>query len=136
MNRKLSLILLLFSFAGMSLLAQQTSYSLDPSSSFSVVGTSTMHDWTATTSDITGEISLENSLSSLENSPEGNAVGSVSLDIPVASLDGGRGKIMNDKIKKALKATEHPSIQYNLSSGTLSEVGTEEAGIFTLSTTG
>ena len=136
MTHKLSFFSLLFLLLGSSLWAQQTTYSLDPTSTFSVVGTSTMHDWTATTSEITGEISLENSLSSLENAPEGNSVGSVSLDITVASLDGGRGKIMNDKIKKALKATEHPDIQYNLTSGTISEVATEEAGLFTLLTTG
>jgi len=76
----------------------------------SVKGSSTLHEWEAVASEIA------------DYPPEilTASDGSINLDnfgftVSVESLDGGRGDSMNKKIRKALIATEHPTIIFNAS---------------------
>ncbi|MEM9936605.1 MAG: YceI family protein [Bacteroidota bacterium] len=136
MSEKLALVLLFWGLLSLPLAAQQQSYTLAEESSVSVVGTSTMHDWTATSTDIRDEVKLKASLSSLNESLMGSSIGSVSLRIPVKSLDGGRGNIMNDKIRKALKASAYPDILYSMTTGNLGDISPGETGLFSIETMG
>ena len=116
--------------------AQQTSYTLSEESSFSIKGKTNVSDWTITTSEINHEISLENDLKSLEDFPKDKPVGDVTFSIPVNSLSSDGGGIMDDRIKKALKADKHPEIIYLLNRGTLKEITSSKESTFVVHASG
>ncbi len=68
-----------------------------------VNGTSTLHAWTVNVNNANGFI-----LSNDSGIPT-----TVHLEFEVESMDGGRGAAMNDKIKKALKASTDPWIIFD-----------------------
>ena len=68
-----------------------------------VTGTSTLHAWTVNVNQAKGSISSE----------ADGTVSAVVMEFEVASMDGGRGPAMNDKIKKALSASTHPWITFH-----------------------
>jgi len=85
----------------------QTFAVVDDSVSVVVTGESTLHDWSAIASSIsTYADELVFTLA------EGEALGAFSFKVEVASMDGGRGASMNDKIYAALKSSSFPSITY------------------------
>lgn len=111
----------------------QTTFVVDTASTFSVTGTSTLHDWTAEAGTIEGEVVLDASFTEGEMPAEGATVSQAMIRVPVNSLDGGRGNTMNGKIRKAFTSSEHPDIVYELESAAITSTG--EAG-FTLQATG
>ncbi|MDA0196874.1 MAG: YceI family protein [Bacteroidetes bacterium] len=85
----------------------KTYKAIDDSVSVVVTGESTLHDWTVSVSDIT------NYPAELKLTPaEGEVIDSFSFQVGVASMDGGRGSAMNEKIYTALESTNFPSIVY------------------------
>lgn len=72
----------------------------------SITGTSTLHDWTVTASEV---IEYPTNLVLTE---VGGEISDFSFKVSVASMDGGRGPSMNDKIKKALLAKKHPHVSF------------------------
>ncbi|MCF8334981.1 MAG: YceI family protein [Bacteroidales bacterium] len=94
-------------------------------------GTSNVHDWDCEVTEITGQGAFAQALINGSNSPE-NPVKNVQLSIPVKSIESGRNK-MDDIMYDALKAEEHPKIEYELISSKVIQK-TEDA--FTLQTRG
>ncbi|MBX2871293.1 MAG: YceI family protein [Saprospiraceae bacterium] len=107
---KITPVLIVMLFMGMTLRSQQLSFALDPASSISIEGTSTFHDWTAKVGEFSGTLSLSEPFSADEDKQL--AVNKVDLAFQAESIDGGRGAAMNKKIKAALKSTEHPAITF------------------------
>lgn len=105
-------MLLLALLAGLSLSAQKLSYALDNSSAITIEGTSTLHEWTATVGEYTGTLSLAKAFDTTKD--QEMSVDQVKLSFKVESIDGGRGPVMNKKIKRALKSTEHPTIDFSI----------------------
>lgn len=105
-NRILFLLLFLsFAFTGL-VSAQEGTYTIDKEAPFEVYvsGSSTLHDWKAT-------------VGTVSDYPENLSVGkdaieSFSFKADVASMDGGRGSTMNNKIYKALKSDTYPQITF------------------------
>lgn len=126
----LSLLLFLFVFSG-SVTAQSSNYELLEKSTMQVDGTSTIHDWTADVEEI--NIDVDFNTSALTAESEENPVPSLTLTVPVESLESGKGR-MNGKIYDALKKDDHPNITFELSSAEVSEGSS--ASSFTLNTTG
>lgn len=101
-----NLFLLIFSICCFSATAQ-SNYTIDTIPSISIIGTSTLHDWTVqagVVADYPTTLSLDIA--------DGITIDSFSFSVPVANLDGGRGPSMNAKIKKAFVAETNPMITY------------------------
>jgi len=94
-------------------------------------GTSNVHDWDSEVTELTGQGAFAQSLLNGSNSRE-NLVKDVKVSIPVKSIESGKNK-MNDIMYDALKAEEHPKIEYELIS---SEVIQKSGNEFTLQTNG
>jgi polyisoprenoid-binding protein YceI len=80
----------------------------DPAEVLSIVGSSSLHDWTVNAGEVNNlplEMTLNDKTIDLK---------AVEISIPIATLDGGRGATMNGKIQKALLATEHPNVIFKL----------------------
>jgi polyisoprenoid-binding protein YceI len=99
----LNLLFLILSFLGsMAEIVSQETYTLSEESRIWVEGTSTLRDWQAEVTNLSGTIST-------------NATGEitkVSLTMDVKTMEGGRGPDMNAKIYKALLAEEFPQMTF------------------------
>ncbi|MFW6101445.1 MAG: YceI family protein [Bacteroidota bacterium] len=96
-------------------------------------GTSNVHDWNSKVTEIEGKGTFVQALfKGAEGELPEDPVKEVTLTIPVQSIESGKGK-MNNIMYDALKAEDHPKIEYNLVSSKLLQK-TEEA--FTLQTEG
>ncbi len=94
-----------FVISALALEAQELVYHAE-SVEVSITGTSTLHDWTVKASEVTDypeAVSL---------SVTGGEIRDFAFKVAVVSMDGGRGASMNDKIKKALDAKNHPFITF------------------------
>jgi len=80
--------------------SQVNSWALD-TAQVHVDGTSTLHDWTVQVPDVQGTLVLD-----------GDNLKEVELSFGVATMAGGRGVTMDDKIKKALNNDTHPRVQF------------------------
>ena len=125
---------------GISLLAiqgiAQETFKVQPSSTFSIVGSSNIRDWEANAGELTGTVTLSEAFLKKDLPKAGTPIDGVSLQIPVAAIDGGRGETMNGKIRSALKAESHPKVTYQLTSATVGSVSDKAQGIFDVSATG
>ena len=86
--------------------ANSQSYGLSEEQTVTVTGTSTLHDWKVTVSDVDGfptQLDLSQPISEF------------TFSAAVNSMDGGRGASMNGKIQKALKSDIHPNITFSQS---------------------
>ncbi|MEO1258370.1 MAG: YceI family protein [Bacteroidota bacterium] len=78
------------------------------SSSIRITGTSTFHDWQATTGNIFGTASLN------MNSQDLESISKLSLKIDASSLKSDQGKWMDKTIYKTLNTDEYPKISFSL----------------------
>lgn len=103
---KIATLVLCFSFAtGMQ---GQETYRVDDFQ-MSVSGTSSLHDWTSSVTDLSGqaEITMKNGI--LTDIP------SLNLKIRVEGIESTKGRIMDNKTYKALESDDHPYITFRLS---------------------
>jgi hypothetical protein len=89
-------------------------FQLAPQSRLWIEGTSTIRDFTCRAGTLTGTVEAGPGIPSLAISDLEAAVRKVDLVIPVAALDCNNGT-MNTHMRKALKATQNPTIEYRLS---------------------
>jgi len=66
-----------------------------------------LHDWKVEASEVTGYPEQINFIPNTEGT-----IANFGFEVSVASMDGGRGSAMNNKIYKALKSDKHPLISY------------------------
>jgi polyisoprenoid-binding protein YceI len=98
------LSVLMIAAAATSAGAQSINMSLDPVSTIRVDGTSNVHDWHATSSQITATIQVGSPIAE-------SRVESVTLTLPVTSLKSGKGGL-DKNLYKALKADQNPTITF------------------------
>ena len=105
MQKRINLLVLLLLSLGY--LQAQESYQLR-TAEISISGTSSLHDWTSKTTELTasGDLTVDN----------GNLVDvpALKVKIPVTSISSEKGKIMDNKTYKALLSDEYPNITFNL----------------------
>lgn len=94
-----------------SLLGQQN-FQLS-SVEMSIEGTSTLHDWVSSVDQLTAKAEIEISNNKLVSIPM------LQVRIPVKGIKSTKGKIMDNKTYNALKADDHPTIQFQLNKITL-----------------
>lgn len=104
-------LIFLFTISG-NVLAQSDSYEILDKSTMQIEGTSTLHDWTADVEKINSHIKFD--ATALEGDTINNPVESLSLTIPVKSIESGKGG-MNRRIYDALKSDDFPNIMFQLS---------------------
>lgn len=109
MKYLLSTLLFLLASVG-SLQAQSSNYTLMDQSTMTIEGTSTIHDWECDVQEMQADINLDSS--SFEGA-KSNPVSSLSLTIPVESIESGKGG-MNRKMYGALDEKKHPNIIFEL----------------------
>lgn len=85
--------------------AQSARYTLAPTSSVTVEGTSNIHAWHATSTELATTIQVALPASA------GSTVESVTLSLPVTSLRSGKGGL-DKNLYKALKAERNPTITF------------------------
>ncbi len=89
-------------------------YNLVQTSSISISGTSTLHEWSVNAEKKEGSL-LINSKKNTENYLKKGAISLVSLIVPASSLHSEKGETMDNKMHRALKAEEYPEIIFELS---------------------
>ncbi|UZR96033.1 YceI family protein [Chondrinema litorale] len=104
-------LLFFFNIATIGVFAQSGTFKLTSESEVSVDGSSTLHSWKTAVNTVEGELQAGNKFAKMKLK-EGEEVGTVALKFEVASMDGGRGDAMNDKITNAFKASENPYIEF------------------------
>jgi polyisoprenoid-binding protein YceI len=111
-----SLSILLLAAAASMAGAQGVKMNLDPTSTIRVDGTSNVHDWHATSSQITASIQVA--------SPIGadSRIESVTLSLPVTSLKSGKGGL-DKNLYKALNAEKNPTITFVMTTYDAKETG-------------
>ena len=102
--------------------------SLEPDSTLVVEGTSTVRDYRC------GAGSMESTITTRPDAAIDGLVESARVSIPVAQLECGNGK-MNDHMRKALKANDHPNVIFQLTSYTVNGSDAVIAGELTIAGT-
>ena len=110
--------LIVFAFAMMA----QESYSFVDGTTCTIKGTSTIHDWTAKASELSGSMELDKSFTKKALPKVGATIESGSFKVAAKSIDGGKGSTMNDKIYAAFKHDQYPNITFKLSKAEVSSV--------------
>lgn len=129
------LFLFILCLAASGAFAQQE-YSLQAASNFSIKGSSNIRDWEVNADDVTGSMTLDNSFFKKSTPKKGAKVTALSLKVPVADLDGGRGETMNGKIRKALQSETHPHVTFKLGTAQVSNIVDKAQGIVDISAQG
>jgi polyisoprenoid-binding protein YceI len=110
------LSVLLIAAAAATASAQSVKMALDPASSIRVDGTSNVHDWHATSSQITASIQVAPPIGA------DSKVESVTLSLPVTSLKSGKGGL-DKNLYKALNAEKNPAITFVMKTYNANENG-------------
>ncbi|WP_441000073.1 YceI family protein [Fodinibius sp. SL11] len=110
-----TLFIFLFTISG-NVLAQSDSYEILESSTIQIEGTSTLHDWTSDVEEFSSYIKFD--ATALEGDSISNPVESLSLTIPVKSIESGKGG-MNRRTYDALKSDDFPNIMFQMNKGEL-----------------
>lgn len=111
--------------------SQEVAYSF-ATANVSIDGASTLHAWKVEAPDVSGYPEVIN----FDATGEGT-IEEFGFQVAVATMDGGRGSSMNNKIYKALKSDAHPQVSYRqdesatyAADGTMTSTGTlEMAGV-------
>jgi polyisoprenoid-binding protein YceI len=107
---------------------------LQPQSRLWIDGTSTMKRWTCKAGEVNAvvEANAPNAIATLLAGDKG--VRTVRVSVPAAQIDCNNGT-MNEHMRKALKLTEHPSIEFRLTSYDVARKADGVAGTMTGSLT-
>lgn len=95
---------------------------LAPESRLRVEGTSTVRGYTCNATEVGGVVQIAPNVSQVVVPVLGTAVRGVELEIPIGALDCGNGT-MNDHMRKALQAKEHPTIKFRVATHEVSLTG-------------
>jgi polyisoprenoid-binding protein YceI len=122
MRGLLSVLILATTAAGVE--AQSAKIDLAPASSITVEGTSNVHAWHATSTQLTTSIQIAPPIG------PGSQVESVTLSVPVRSLKSGKGGL-DKNLYKALKAEQNPMITFVMRTYSAEPTGNTFAAVIT-----
>ena len=134
MMKKLSFLLVLLSLVFCA--HAQIAYRINPESTLTITGTSTIHDWTSKVNSINGELTFNN-ISKEKNIPaKGKFINNLKIEVPVKSIESPRGPVMDNKTYEALKSEEFPMITFIVRNNDISGIMDKTANKFGLNLTG
>ena len=90
--------------------AQSIRLDIDPGSKLTINGTSNVHKWDCSTSSFNAVIDAPKSAAA----DVGKQITSAKISIPVSSLECGEKK-MNENMRKAMHADQHPNVDFTMS---------------------
>ena len=131
MFRKTNGLLATTVLLGSALLVAATSMRpmpFQPESKLWVDGGSTVRDYTCRATKIDGSVTPTTPGAPLPIAEVEKGVRTADLSIAVASLDCGNGT-MDDHMRKALKASEHPRIEYRLNTSKIQRINGDEGAV-------
>jgi len=102
--------------------AQSVKYNVAPESTMSVIGTSTLHDWTSTVTKVSGYMDLDQKIASKGALKKGDEILAVKIIVPAKSIISARGATMDKKTYDALKAEQFPDIIFEFSKMKVADV--------------
>ena len=111
--------------------APQYKYIISSESKLWFEGTSTLHGYKCVAKEITGSFIMKEMISDSTTIRFSNAAIAGILQIPVLSIDSGKGK-MDKKMRKLLKADDHPEIIFELTSLELTASGKDQVQLKTM----
>ena len=114
----------------------QSDYKLNPASTMTITGTSTIHDWTNKVNTINSEMIFSKIAAEKTVPSGGKLIEALKLDIPVKSIESPRGVVMNNKTYEALKSDEFPEITFLMKNNEITAVTDKSAGKFKINVTG
>ncbi len=94
----------------------QVNYKVSEESTMSITGTSTIHDWTSTVNEIKGKYEFKENILDKKLPKNGSIVSSLTMQIPVLSIESPRGETMDNKTYNALLYEEYPNITFEVKS--------------------
>ncbi len=86
---------------------------IEPQSTLTIDGTSTLHSFTIKAKEIEGYLTLDKANTDASNSDVSGKISDLSVVVPVKKLDSDKSS-MNDNMDDALKADDNPNITYKL----------------------
>ncbi|MCF6360865.1 MAG: YceI family protein [Cyclobacteriaceae bacterium] len=111
-----------------SLTAFAQHYNLIQTSSISISGTSTLHEWSVNAEKKEGSLLIDTKKNT-ESYLKKGAISLVTLTVPAGSLHSEKGETMDNKMHRALKAEEHPEIIFELTASIPFDLITENNSI-------
>ena len=133
--RKILLLLTVFPLLIQFNSQAQISYILNPASTMTITGTSTIHDWTSKVNTLNCDMKFSTAAGEKSVS-SGKLIESLKLEIPVKSIESPHGVVMDNKTYEALKAEEFPIITFVMKSNEITEITDQAAGKFRISISG
>lgn len=108
MNSRISILLVAFVLVSLGVSAQ-TAYTISNESTMKIDGSSTVSDWSVELAEVTGNFTTPKDI----KIEVGEMLYStLEFNFPVDKMEGGRGPIMNSKIKTAFISDVHPLVTY------------------------
>ncbi len=114
----------------------QVNYKISDSSTMSISGTSTIHDWTSTVNEISGTYVFKENVQNKKIPKSGSIIHNLKMVVPVESIESTRGATMDNKTYNALKSEEHPDIIFQVREDKILGINTTNPGMFQLEVTG
>ncbi len=108
---------------------QSINYSITDSTKMTITGTSTLHDWTSTVTQVNGFVEVDEKFAKNGKIKKGDEIKTVSIQVPVKSIVSPRGATMDKKTYEALKSEQHPEIIFKLENNEVTSVSGESFSI-------
>jgi len=96
--------------------------------SIKINGTSTLHDWTSTATDVSGTAQLDVTKQTL------NGIEALTVRIKSEAIESEKGRIMDNKTHKALEADDHKYITYTLAKADIAQQSDQKVTVRTTGT--
>jgi hypothetical protein len=114
----------------------QIPYKLNPASTMTISGTSTIHEWTSKVNTINCDMNLSKDAGEKSVPTSGKFIESLKMEIPVKSIESPRGVVMDNKTYEALKSEEFPLITFLMKNNEISGITDKTTGKFKINITG
>ncbi len=114
----------------------QVKYQLNPESTMSITGTSTIHDWTSKVDTLEADMIFNKMVENKNITASGKLIESLQLRVPVKSIISPHGQVMDNKTYEALRSDDYPKILFVLKDDKITAVTDPAANKFTINISG
>ncbi len=115
----LNWLIFAFMLIPFAVFSQAADYTMSPSSTMIITGTSTIHDWEADVEELQLTVDINPDMMLCDSTAE--ALSALTVTVPVTSIESGKGG-MNNKIYGALESKKHPNITFKLADARLTDM--------------
>jgi len=109
--------------------SQNSTLNIGKTSEMTITGTSTLHNWTCSVTEVTGSVKIDEKIIKKGEFKKGDKIEAVTVTVPVLSIKSERGETMEQKMYNALKYEANPNISFQLSDNQVTTPGKESFGL-------